>query len=210
MKQPPRNSDPKITLLSMLSMLCLLLIVLMPGAAATAHTRAHHRADTRMSAKIRVENGIVTDDDGIIGNSASGADHAPYRRHHRANRTSPFSSRRMDRARRKAPTISLTADALPCGSDAAGTLAGGQNGMLSGDGPFDSTPQARTGDDGVLPEANDLLPNTDNGNINASDPADQSAARDGGALALVLAIIAGLAVVLIALALIPKKGRARR
>ena len=210
MKQPLRNPDPKITLLSMLSMLCLMLIVLTPGAAAAARTTARHNADTRMSAKIRVENGIVTDDDGIIGNSASGADHAPHHRHHRAHRTSPFSSRRMGRARDQAPTLSLTADALPCGSDAAGTLADGRNGMLSGDGPFDGMPEARTGDEGLLPEADELLPDTDNGKIDASDPSDESTARDGGVLALVLAIIAGLAVVLIVLALIPKKGRARR
>lgn len=78
------KQDPPASAIAVLLMLCMLMLSLAPTVAAmNVRDGAMSARRDRMRPRyaLRVENGIVTDDDGIIGNSATGADHAPHGRH---------------------------------------------------------------------------------------------------------------------------------
>lgn len=84
MKQSPSHSA--LTLLVMLSVLFLMLC---PSVSAMYPRDGARHVDRTNAARhirvgIRMEDGMVTDDDGIIGNGTRGADRAPssHRRHH--------------------------------------------------------------------------------------------------------------------------------
>ena len=186
------KQNPKLAFGATLLMLCLLFLALTPAASA-AHARNGHTRPFRMGGMMRIENGIVTDDDGIIGNSAKGADHARY-------------------GRRPHPAHLMTGSDIP--GDPLDTVPdlpqNGTNGDMNGaSGIADGSANDETVNDGtdMLPDptVGDTQDDTD-GNI-ANDTADDAGDKASSVLPWIIAIIVLLAVVLIILSLMPKKKR---
>lgn len=188
------KQNPALAFGVWVSMLCLLLLALTPAASAARMSGARQTA-RRMRWMPRVENGIVTDSDGIIGNSATGADHARH-------------------VRRPRPAHMMTGADIPADPMLPELPENGMNGGM-GDLPNGTDMMPGT-DDGtsndMLPDASQGNPTADqNGNLandtgNGADNAmDDTTA--GGILPWVIGIIVLLAVVLIVLSLMPKRKR---
>jgi hypothetical protein len=203
MYRPPNKPSPT-SVIALVLVLLMLTFIISPAAAAQSGTQGTaRRHDVRRPVAglvIRRENGIVTDDDGIIGNGRRGADRAPLpRRAHRARRT-------MD---------TMTATQV-------------EDGIL----PDRSTAPHRS-DESTDRRGRDLMPpaedgqiedkNTTDGHVDAPSTADQGTeqppmtdvtGKESGSparslLPWVIVSVGILAVLLIALALMPKKGRGR-
>lgn len=191
------KQNPALALTAWVSMLCLLLLALTPAASA-ARMNGAQKVMRRMRWMPRVENGIVTDGDGIIGNSARGADHARH-------------------ARRPRPAHMMTGSDIPPDPILPDLPENGVNGNMNdlpdgmgsmpdhaGD-PIDGH-ALNDGDRGNT--ANDtggnLANDTQNGDA-ASDVTDDATANV--VLPWIIGIIVLLSVVLIALALMPKRKR---
>ena len=191
---------PTLAFGACLLMLCLLFLSLTPAASA-ARVRDGHRAHSRMRGMIRIENGIVTDDDGIIGNSARGADHARYGRR-------PRTAHLMTGADIPSDPMNIVPDLPQNGTN--GDM-NGVDGNANANG-VDGIPDAPVKDGtSVLPDptVGDTQDDTD-GNIandTADNPADATNDKASSVLPWIIAIIVLLAVVLIILSLMPKKKR---
>ncbi len=206
MRPSPMKQDPKLTFGACLLMLCLLFLALTPAASA-ARVHADRRAQSRMRGMMRIENGIVTDDDGIIGNSATGADHARHVRRPRPAHMmtgSDIPSSPLD------PVPGLPQNGTD--GDMNGTLGdtadGGMNGNTNG------TAEGDTAEGGPVKDGTDMLPDPTVGDVRddtdgnvANDTANGTDDTASSVLPWIIGIIVLLAVVLIVLSLMPKKKR---
>ena len=206
MRPSPMKQNPALALTAWVSMLCLLLLALTPAASA-ARTSGAQKVMRRMRWMPRVENGIVTDGDGIIGNSARGADHARHVRR-------PHPAHMMTGA--DIPPDPILPD-LPENGGTGGLPENGVNGNMNDlpDG-MGATPDhagdpidghaLNDGDRGNTANDTDgnLANDAQNGGT-ASDVTDDATAN--GVLPWIIGIIVLLAVVLIVLSLMPKRKR---
>ncbi len=196
MRQSPNRQDRQSAFAATLLMLCMLFLALAPTAlAADVRGSARNMGNSHapMRTGLRIEDGIVTDRDGIIGNGTHGADRAPHRHHtHRSHPT-------MSKCATAATVLfsdtppSHTSKATVTGND-TDNGSGSENGMIDDN-------NARNG---IVEQNGDI----------ADDDRDRarSAAEDENATARlilpwIIAIIAILAAVLVILALTPKKRR---
>ena len=251
MMYPPNKPTPTSLGIALILLLLTLSFIVSPAAAVTTsgtmrgadRRHAVHRPVSR--AVIRRENGIVTDDDGIIGNGHYGADrdHTSHRTHHRPT----ASGRRASTTTVTQPTASMSGDGLdpdrstaPRAADRHPTRRGrdlfppsedpfppSENGQIgdghAADGHVDDRADggadgATDGSDpnGILPDVtpnggdpNGILPDgaTPMPESDVAGEADSNGARS--LLPWVLVSVGVLAVLLVALALMPKKGRSR-
>ena len=204
----------------MLLAIGLLLLSLTPSVAAMNTARTMRREAKSFRQSMSIEDGIVTDDDGIIGNSARGADHAP-RAHHSAHRPHrarlPLRMRPMAMESDGGDPMHLFPDQLP---DPVGRDITDQGGSVVGDIVGDAQNGNTNGNGDEQGNGQMSAPNAQNGDVSSNDdatigdngqavPQDHTAddGNSSGVLAWVIAMIALLAVVLVVLALIPKKSR---
>lgn len=199
MRPSPMKQNPKLAFGACFMMLCLLFLALTPAASA-ARMHGGRRMRPLMRDMMRIENGIVTDDDGIIGNSATGADHARYGRR-------PHPAHLMTGSDIPSDPLDVVPDLPQNGTNGDMDAPLGDNGGIGADDIADGS--ANNGTDMLPnPTAGDTKDDTD-GNI-ANDQGDGT--TDGtdtasGVLPWIIAIIVLLAVVLIILSLMPKKKR---
>ena len=180
MRRSPQDSGRLSAPILLLVALCMLFILLTPVASALGSAKESNDAYLAVSVMCNAEDGKVTDNDGIIGNSQSGADHAeaPDR----------FANGIQDGALPDSPLL----------PDEAG------NGMGSGnaDGLGDNMPSPGNGARGMDGAG------ADNGNmIGESGTADDG--NSSGILPWIIAAIVAVSIVLVILALIPRKNKSR-
>ncbi len=193
MRQTPWRRDQNTALLLTVLTVCALLLMLAPGIGATSARETTDMIHGQMSGREagRVESdlnrGIVTDDDGFIGNGTHGAD-APQR-----GGMFPAPDGAMpDGAtpRSTVPDATTPDDIAPHGAD--GTARDG--GVAGNNAPMDG---ATAGD------------NTAGGNT-AGDSTDTATGNASGVLGWIIAIIVIVAIALVVLALIPKRDPSRK
>lgn len=173
MRRSPQNAGPLPAPLLLLLALVMLFITLSPTASAFGSTGEDKGAALAVWAMCEGENGKVTDDDGIIGNSRRGADRSP-----------------MD-------------DRFENGIDGALPGRDGGSGMEHAhDGPLDTAPRSSERARGV-------------GGTEAGDGGmvgEDGTAVDGnssGILPWIIAAIVTVSIVLVVLALIPRRNKSR-
>ena len=201
------KQNPVLALAAWVSMLCLLLLALTPAACA-ARVHGAPKAMHRMRWMPRVENGIVTDGDGIIGNGARGADHARHARRPRPAHMMTGSDVPPD------PTLPELPQNGGTGSPSDNGVNGNMNDLPDGMGatpdhagdPIDGQ-ALNDGDRGNTANDTDgnLANDTASGGEGGADVTDGAAAN--GVLPWIIGIIVLLAVVLIVLSLMPKRKR---
>ena len=207
MKPSPIKQNPALALTAWVSMLCLLLLALTPAASAARMSGAQ-KAMRRMRWMPRVENGIVTDGDGIIGNSATGADHARHARRPRPAHKMTGADIPPDPIIPELPQNGGTGglpesgagnnvNRLPDGTD---MLPGDANDPMNGMLPDASQGDVANDPDGHIAGDGENRPN---GTSDATDKTDDTAAK--GVLPWIIGIIVLLGIVLIVLSLMPKR-----
>lgn len=201
------KQNPALAFTVWVSMLCLLLLALTPAASAARMSGAQ-KTMRRMRWMPRVENGIVTDSDGIIGNSATGADHARHGRRPRPAHMMTGADIPPDPIMPELPQNGGMNDLPQNGADSNMNMLPDGMGATPHDAgdPIDGN-ALTDGDRGNTANDTDgnLANDTENGADNASDATDDASAN--GVLPWIIGIIVLLGVVLIALSLMPKRKR---
>lgn len=231
MKQSPSHSA-----LTLLIMLSVLFLTLCPSVAAIPTRDGARHVDRTTAARhvrvgIRMENGVVTDDDGIIGNGTRGADRAPssHRRHH----TRPTSGNTAETAVVTSPDGMLPErDGTQPRDGALGRAIGdltdgmqgdpsapmrgrtlpdeGTDNGIANDDIADGNTEGDNGDD-MVEDGTIEDGHADNGVVD-DNGADEGVTEDGNSsarsiLPWVIGILVVLAAVLVVLALMPRRRR---
>ncbi len=245
MKQSSLKQKFNVAFVAIFLMIGMLFLTLTPVAAAVHTAGDKRRTDAPARESMKIENGIVTDDDGIIGNSATGADHSP--RPHRTHRMHRPHRMRLTAAENENGVPNQAPNDLPKGTptNTANTVPNSDPMNIAPDqlpNPVgrDITDDNATGDSGIVGDiVGDVTdgtlggtngngiggdqtgtPNTQDGDVsdnhdatiddNGQGSTEDHTADDGnssGVLPWIIAIIVLLAVVLVILALIPKKNK---
>jgi hypothetical protein len=212
MYRPPNKPSPT-SVIALVLVLLMLTFIISPAAAAQSGTQGTaRRHDVRRPVAglvIRRENGIETDDDGIIGNGRWGADRAPLpRRAHRARRTMDTMT-----ATQLEDGILPDRSTAPHRSDESTDRRGRdlmphvEDGQIEDKNTTDGHVDAPSTDDHVGAPSTDDQGTEQPPMTDATGKESDSPARS--LLPWVIVSVGILAVLLIALALMPKKGRGR-
>ncbi len=190
--------------LTLLLLVCSLALPVSATMRAASEEQMHPRL--RQTLSIHVENGKVTDSDGIIGNSLRGADAAHPRRAHHSMRS--FAGDTKNAIGNAANDVKNAV-----GDVARGVENAAGNAMRGAEGTTDRTrsENGNQGDNGIAGDdvADAPARNPNDHSLSQQNEGSDSAEDGRSVIGWVVAILIILAIALIVLALLPKKNRER-